>query len=380
VPEETRAHYRAKAEEGARASAQWDGLFARYRAEFPELAKQWDLAQSGALPTNWDQSLKPHPVTESSATREASGATLNAVAPAIPWLIGGDADLGCSTNTVLKGAGSFEGQGGSGRNIHFGVREHAMAAIANGMCYHGGIRPFVATFFCFFDYMKPSVRLAAMNHLAPIYVWTHDSIGLGEDGPTHQPIEHLMALRAVPNVLVLRPCDANETQAAWKIALQEKKTPVALVLTRQKVATLDRAKYGDAALTAKGAYVLSEASGGKPKAILIATGSEVHAALEAQTQLEKAGTPVRVVSMPSWELFQRQTPQYRESVLPKAIRARVSVEAGVTLGWERWVGDAGVAIGIDRYGASAPLKALLENYGLTAGHIVKTVQNILSPV
>ncbi|MFZ9888966.1 MAG: transketolase-like TK C-terminal-containing protein, partial [Myxococcota bacterium] len=296
----------------------------------------------------------------------------------MPELVGGDADLGGSTKTVLKGAGSFSGVTGTGRNIHFGVREHAMASIANGMAYHGGVRPFTATFFCFVDYMRPAVRLAAMNHLPVIHVWTHDSIGLGEDGPTHQPVEHLMAVRTIPGLVTLRPADGEEAAQAWLFALARTQGPTGLVLTRQKLPVLDRSGLGGAQGLLRGAYTLRDAPGGQPQLLLIATGSEVALALEAQERLTKDGVAARVVSMPSMELFLAQDEVYRESVLPKAVRARVSVEAGVTLGWERFVGDAGVAVGIDRFGASAPDHVLWEHYGFTVDHVVAAARTTLA--
>jgi transketolase len=294
----------------------------------------------------------------------------------MPELIGGDADLGGSTKTVLKDQGSFNGQTGAGRNIHFGVREHAMAAICNGMAYHGGVRPFNATFFTFSDYERPAIRLAAMNHLPVVFVWTHDSIGLGEDGPTHQPVEQMMSLRLIPGLTTLRPADAAESAEAWLFALNNRHGPTGLVFTRQKVPTVDRTKMAAAKGLRQGAYVLSDAP--NPKAIIIATGSEVQLAVAAQETLAKEGIATRVVSMPSMELFAQQPAEYRESVLPKAITARVSVEAGVTLGWERSIGDRGIAIGVDRFGASAPDKTLLEKYGLTAAKVAEAVRSLVS--
>jgi transketolase len=332
----------------------------------------------GELPSGLEAALPSFPAGGSVETRTAAGQVLNALAKVAPELLGGDADLGGSTKTVLKDAGSFDGQTGAGRNIHFGVREHAMAAIANGMAYHGGVRPFTATFFCFVDYMRPAVRLAAMNHLPVVHVWTHDSIGLGEDGPTHQPVEHLMSVRCIPGLVTLRPADAAEAAEAWLHALSRTKGPTGLVLTRQKVPVLDRATLASAKGLHRGAYVLAEAQGGAPKCILIATGSEVQLALAAKAELEQAGTPTRVVSMPSMELFREQDASYREAVLPKLVTARVSVEAGVTFGWERWIGDKGVAVGVDRFGASAPDKVLFEQYGLTVANVVAAAKRALA--
>ncbi|HVO22485.1 MAG TPA: transketolase C-terminal domain-containing protein, partial [Candidatus Margulisiibacteriota bacterium] len=314
---------------------------------------------------------------ESVATRTASGKALNAIAARVSWLVGGDADLSTSTDTALKDGGSFDAQTGAGRNLHFGVREHTMGAIANGIAYHGGLRPFAATFFVFSDYMRPPVRLAALNELPVVFVWTHDSVGLGEDGPTHQPIEHLMALRAMPHLHVVRPADAAETVEAWRWAMTYREGPVALVLTRQKLPVLDRSRFGPAAGVARGAYVLAEADGGAPQAIIIATGSEVWVALAARDLLGKDGIRTRVVSMPCWESFAAQSAEYRESVLPAAVKARVSIEAGVTFGWRQWIGDAGIAMGIDRFGASAPGETNLEKFGFTADNVARAVRRLV---
>ncbi len=373
APDETKKELRRAVDRGQQMQAEWETRFGKYRDAHPELATQWEQAHSGGLPENWNADVPTWPVGKGPATRVAGGEVLNALAQNIPWLVGGDADLSVSTKTALKGMGSFDGQTGAGRNIHYGVREHAMAAAANGMCYHGGLRPFTATFFCFSDYMRPSVRLAALSHLAPVHVWTHDSVGVGEDGPTHQPVEHLMALRVIPNLHVFRPADANETAEAWQWALQQSKSPVGMVLSRQNLPILER----DNQDVGRGAYILSEAKGGKPDAIVIATGSEVHLAVEAQAALAKKGVNVRVVSMPCMTLFAQQDTAYRDQVLPPNVRARVSIEAGVTLGWHRWVGDKGVALGIDRFGASAPGDLVLEKLGMTADAIVTAVHDVL---
>jgi transketolase len=274
--------------------------------------------------------------------------------------------------------GSFDGRTGSGRNLHFGVREHAMGGIVNGMAYHGGVRGYCSTFFCFSDYMRPPVRLAALSHLPALYVWTHDSIGVGEDGPTHEPVEHLMALRAVPNLRVIRPADADETAEAWRVAMERTEGPTALVLTRQKLANIDRTSRGAASGLKRGAYVLSDPPDGAPQVLVIATGSEVEIALEAQSSLSKEGIRCRVVSMPCWELFEAQDPAYRESVLPPSISARVSIEAGVTFGWSRYIGSAGKAIGVDRFGASAPGEVIYEKLGLTPQAVSSAVKSLLS--
>ncbi len=314
---------------------------------------------------------------EYEGTRTAAGKVENAIARRLPELIGGDADLGVSTNTPLKEGGNFDGQTGVGRNFHFGVREHAMAGIANGMAYHGGVRPFVATFFCFSDYMRPSVRLAALNELPVIFVWTHDSIGLGEDGPTHQPVEHLMSLRAMPGMTVIRPGDANEAREAWRVAIRHREGPVGLVLCRQKLAVIDRDKHAGAEGLSRGAYVLAEASSGTPRVILIATGSELGLALQAREKLEADGIPTRAVSMPCWELFDRQPQEYRRQVLPPSVPARLAIEAGASLGWKRYVGDGGDSVSLDRYGASAPGEKALEELGFSVANVVKRAKALL---
>jgi transketolase len=371
VPAEVASHLSA-VERGTELEGAWNAKLADYRKAHPELAKQWDLCQSGELPDDWDRGLPGFETGSSVATRSAAGKVQNAIAARVPWLIGGDADLGCSTKTLLTDGGSFDGQTGAGRNIHFGVREHAMGAICNGMDYHGGLRPYAATFFVFSDYMRPAVRVAALNGQPITYVWTHDSIGLGEDGPTHQPVEHLMSLRAMPRLKVLRPCDGNEAREAWCYAMSRKDGPTALVLSRQNLPVLDR---GISAGVDKGAYVLADSD--KPEVILIATGSEVALALEARELLQKDGIAARVVSMPCWKNFSEQDDAYRSSVLPREIRARVSIEAGATFGWERWVGDCGERVGVDRFGASAPAEVLFEHYGLTAAAVVAAARRSL---
>ncbi|MBX7113464.1 MAG: transketolase [Myxococcaceae bacterium] len=378
VPADALGHFRTAVTKGAAAHREWEALFAKYAQAHPELAAEWARVMTGDLPAGWESALPTFKAGEAVETRTAAGKTLNAVALKVPELLGGDADLGGSTKTVLKDLGSFDGQSGAGRNVHFGVREHAMASIANGMAYHRGLRPFTATFFTFSDYMRPAVRLAALNHLPVVHVWTHDSVGLGEDGPTHQPIEHLMSLRAMPNLYVVRPADAAEAVEAWKLALLRRQGPTGLVLTRQKVPTFDRSAMGSAAGLHKGAYVLSaEPVGTSAKALLIATGSEVQLAVGAQVELQKAGIPTRVVSMPCWEAFEAQDAAYQENVLPASVRARVSIEAGVTFGWSKWVGPQGKAIGIDHYGASAPAEVIFEKLGFTVANIVSTVKSLL---
>ncbi|MDP2272714.1 MAG: transketolase [Archangium sp.] len=379
IPENALANFRLAVTKGEASQGEWTKQFAAYRAAHPELAAEFERVQKGELPAALAAALPTFPAGTAVETRTASGTALNALAKVMPELIGGDADLSGSTKTTIKDGGSFDGQSGKGRNIHFGVREHAMAAVANGMAYHGGVRPFTATFFCFVDYMRPAVRLAAMNHLPVVHVWTHDSIGLGEDGPTHQPVEQLASVRAIPGMNTMRPADAAESAEAWLFAMERTKGPTGLVLTRQKVPTFDRTKLGSARGLHKGAYVLAESSG-PAKVIIIGTGSEVQLAIAAKEQLEKDGVPTRVVSMPCMELFHAQDAAYRESVLPKAVKARVSVEAGVTFGWERFIGDHGVAVGVDKFGASAPDKILFEQYGLTAAHVVAAAKQSLASV
>lgn len=378
VPDDALAHFRQAVARGAERQADWAAIFEAYCREYPDLATLWRQAHGLELPANWDQDLPAFKAGDKEATRTAGGKALNAIAAKVPYLVGGDADLSVSTSTALKGMGSFDGQTGEGRNFHYGVREHAMAGIANGMAYHGGVRSFVATFFCFSDYMRPSIRLSALNALPVIYVWTHDSIGLGEDGPTHQPVEHLMALRVIPGFTVIRPADANETVEAWKVAMRHTHGPVGLVLSRQKLPVLDRDKVAPASGLARGAYVLAEASKGSPQIVLIATGSEVALALSAREKLEAEGLPTRVVSMPSFELFEAQDATYRASVLPPDVPARVAIEAGATLGWWKYVGSAGAVVGVDSFGASAPGDTVMSQLGLNVDNVVKVAKGTLA--
>ncbi len=364
---------------GAVARAAWNAKYEEYKKQFPQQAEQLNRMQSGQLPDGWDKDLPSFAADpKGMATRESSGKTLNALAKNIPWLIGGSADLAKSnkTNLTFDGAGDFYPDQYRGRNIHFGVREHAMGAIVNGMTLTK-LRAFSATFFNFSDYMRPSMRLGALMEIPAIYIFTHDSIGVGEDGPTHQPIEQLASLRAMPNMLVLRPGDANEVVEAYKIILQHTHGPATLVLTRQAMPTFDRTKYAPASGVAKGAYILSDAPGGKPDVILMGSGSEVSLCVEAGEKLNAAGIKVRVVSMPSWELFERQEAAYRESVLPASVSARVSVEMASTFGWERYVGLKGKIIGMRSFGASAPLKDLLKKFGMEADKVVAAAREVL---
>ena len=364
---------------GAEARAAWNAKYEEYKKQFPQLADQLNKMQSGQLPDGWDKDLPSFPADpKGMATRESSGKTLNALAKNIPWLVGGSADLAKSnkTNLTFDGAGDFYPDQYRGRNVHFGVREHAMGAIVNGMTL-SKLRAFSATFFNFSDYMRPSMRLGALMEIPAIYIFTHDSIGVGEDGPTHQPIEQLASLRAMPNMLILRPGDANEVVEAYKVILQHTHGPSVLVLTRQAMPTLDRVKYAPAAGVAKGAYILADAPGGKPDVILMGSGSEVSLCVEAGEKLNAAGIKARVVSMPSWELFERQDAAYKESVLPASVSARVSVEMASTFGWERYVGLKGKMIGMHSFGASAPLKDLLKKFGMETDKVVAAARGVL---
>jgi len=381
VPEGVREHFREGiGKRGRNLHSEWSQTFSQYTQKYPELADQLHRMQRRELPDGWDKNLPTFPAdAKGLATRESSGKVLNAVAKNIPWLIGGAADLATSTKTTLKfeGAGDFQPGRYAGRNLHFGVREHGMGASVNGLVV-SGIRGFGSTFFNFSDYMRASMRLAALMEAPSIFIFTHDSIGLGEDGPTHQPIEQLGSLRAMPNMIVLRPGDANEVVEAWKIIAQLQRQPVTLVLTRQALPTLDRTKYAAASGVAKGAYVLADAPGGKPDVILMATGSEVSLCVEAYEKLKGEGVKARVVSMPSWEIFERQDAAYKESVLPSAVTARVSVEMAATFGWDRYVGPRGRKIGMTRFGASAPLKDLLKFFGFTAERVVSEARQAIS--
>jgi transketolase len=373
VPEGVREHFQEGiGKRGQEARARWLKMFAEYSKKYPELADWLHRMQRRELPEGWDKKLPTFPAdAKGIATRESSGKVLNAVAENIPWVIGGSADLATSNKTTLKfeGAGDFQAGSYAGRNLHFGVREHAMGASVNGLTVTG-IRAFGATFFNFSDYMRASIRLAALMEAPSIFIFTHDSIGVGEDGPTHQPIEQLASLRAMPNLIVLRPGDANEVVEAWKIIAQLQHQPVVLVLTRQALPTFDRTKYGAASGTAKGAYVLAGAPGEKPEVILMGTGSEVSLCVDAYEKLKAEGVKARVVSMPSWEIFDRQDAAYKESVLPSSVTARVSVEMASTFGWERYVGLKGRKVGMHRFGASAPLKDLLKFFGFTVDAVV----------
>ena len=379
VPDDALAHMRQACDRGARLEQDWNDRFRAYALAHRDLAAEFEHALHAALPESWDADIPVFPPdAKGMATRSASGKVMNAIAPRLPQLTGGSADLDPSTKTYLDGLGDFQPDTPAGRNIHFGVREHAMGAIANGMAGHGGCLPYTATFLIFSDYMRPPMRLAALSALHAVHVFTHDSIALGEDGPTHEPVEQLANLRAVPNMTVLRPCDANETAEAWRMAVETRTAPVTLVLTRQKVPTLDRSRYASAAGLRRGAYVLDAGEGdGDPSLILIATGSEVHLVVEAAERLRADGIAVRCVSMPSWELFDAQSPRYRDSVLPPSVKARLAVEAGAPQGWCRYVGDAGDVIGVTTFGASAPGATNLEKYGFTVDNVVARARALL---
>jgi transketolase len=393
IPESAAAHFREAIENGERAQKAWNERFSAYARSFPELAQAFLAVTGGGLPAGWDTDIPVFPAdAKGMATRVASGEVMNAIVPRLSALIGGSADLDPSTHTALHGAGDFEpasprvsdlqgSDGGrwsyAGRNLHFGVREHAMGAILNGLAAHGGTLPFGATFLIFSDYMRPPIRLAALMGLHVIYVFTHDSIALGEDGPTHQPVEQLAALRAIPNLDVIRPCDANETAVAWRVALETRERPVALVLTRQSVPTLDRARFAAADGLRRGAYVLAEAPNKRPDLILIASGSEVGLVVTVRGMLLARQINARVVSMPSWEIFDAQPEDYRESVLPHSIHARLAVEAGVSQGWHRYVGDRGGVVSVDRFGASAPGEVVMREYGFSADGVCERAVSLL---
>jgi transketolase len=378
IPEEAKAHFLQVKDRGRSSQEEWQSRMERYRREFPAEAAQLESALKGDLPEGWDQDLAGmfEGVDRPMATREASGRVMNAIAGRVDSLVGGSADLAPSTRTILNDQGHYSAEDHGGHNWHFGVREHAMGSIANGMALHGGAIPYTATFLLFSDYMRPPIRLAALMDLRVIYIFTHDSIGLGEDGPTHQPIEQLLGLRSVPNVMVLRPADATETAEAWKVAMERKNGPTVLVMSRQNLTVLDREVYAEASGVQRGGYILWESSD-KPEVILIGTGSEVHIALDAGKILEEKGIASRVVSLPSWELFDEQPADYRSGILPSDVKARVAIEAGTPMGWERYVGLEGVTLGISRFGASAPAGVLYEKFGFTAEHMADEAEALV---
>jgi len=394
IPEAALVHMREALARGQNAEAAWSQRMQAYALAFPDLAAELQCSLRGELPSGWDADIPIFPAdAKGMATRAASGKVMNAMAARLPALTGGSADLDTSTKTALKGLGDFnppstdtddtQGSNGggwshAGRNLHFGVREHAMGAIVNGLAAHGGFIPFGATFLIFSDYMRPAIRLAALMKLHVVYVFTHDSLAVGEDGPTHQPVEQLASLRAMPGLTVIRPADANETAVAWKVAVESRQRPVLLALTRQEVPTVDRGRYASAEGLRRGAYVLSDAEGQPPALILIASGSEVALILAAAERLQSEGIDVRCVSMPNWDLFDVQPQGYRDEVLPPTVSARLAVELGVTQGWHRYVGDRGDVLGVERFGASAPADILLREYGFTIDNVAARARKLLA--
>ena len=379
IPEEVETHFRLALEKGKKVEDDWKARFEAYRKEYPDLAALWEQQINGELPQGWDSDIPVFPAdSKGKATRVTSGLVLNSIAKHVPALMGGSADLAPSTKTLIDDENGFQAGAYDQRNIHFGVREHGMGGIINGMALHGGIVPYGATFLIFSDYMRPSIRLACLMGLHTIYVFTHDSIGLGEDGPTHQPIEQLASLRAMPGLTVIRPADANETAEAWRLAVANQKNPTVLALSRQSLPTLDRSMLGAASGLANGAYILKNSERKQPDVILLASGSEVHIALEAAGILKEKDVDVRVVSMPSWELFEKQPESYKKDVLPPEVWVRVAIEAGTTQGWGRYIGGKGKVIGLDHFGASAPLKDLFEHFGLTVNRLVETTLALLN--
>lgn len=378
IPDDVLAYFRRAVEEGGLREAYWREKFQQYKNRYPEKGLELERRLDGKLPTDWEEHLPIFPTEgKGIATRAASGKAINSLARAIPELMGGAADLAPSTKTWIDESPAFQADSPGGRNIHFGVREHAMGAIVNGMAVYGGVIPFGSTFLTFADYMRTPIRLSAFSGYPSIWVFTHDSIGVGEDGPTHQPVEQLASLRVIPGMVVIRPADANETSIAWKVALSRRTGPTALALTRQNVPVIDRGLYASAAGVEQGAYVLADLGDDEPSVILMASGSEVQLIIDAGLRLAAEGICVRLVSFPSWELFRSQSAQYQESVLPSYIRSRLAVEAGVTFGWEHWVGGGGTVIGIDRFGASAPYQLIYQNYGLTTDRITQEALRLL---
>ena len=379
IPDDVQVLFRDSVRKGAELSEDWNRRLQAYNRAYPELGDELERRLMRKLPAGWDADMPVFPTdAKGMATRQASGKALNTLATRIPELMGGSADLAPSTNTLISGSQDFEAGSYSGRNMHFGVREHGMGSIVNGMASLPGIIPYGATFFVFSDYMRPAVRLSALSSLPSIWVFTHDSIGLGEDGPTHQPVEHLAAVRAIPDLVLIRPADANETTQAWLAAVRRRSGPTALILTRQALPTLDREIYSPAEGLHYGAYVLADIGDAPPEIILMASGSEVQLIVEAGLRMAAEGRSVRLVSFPSWELFEAQDSSYRDHVLPSEIRLRVAVEAGVTLGWERWVGEEGKIIGLNRFGASAPGKTAMQKLGFTVENVLDVAQELLA--
>ncbi|MBM7701966.1 transketolase [Metabacillus iocasae] len=379
VPAEVYDHFnKLIVEDGQKKEKEWNELFAQYQEKYPELAAQFELATANKLPEGWEASLPAYEVGKSLASRASSGEALNAVAQAVPQFFGGSADLAGSNKTMIKGSGDFTAEDYSGRNIWFGVREFAMGAALNGMAVHGGLKVFGGTFFVFSDYLRPAIRLAALMKLPVTYVFTHDSIAVGEDGPTHEPIEQLPSLRAMPGLSVMRPADANETAAAWRLAIESTDTPTALVLTRQNLPTLEGTKEHAYEGVSKGAYVVSKADKEEADALILATGSEVSLAVEAQKALATEGIHVSVVSMPAWDRFEKQSAEYKNSVIPKSVKKRLAIEMANPLGWERYVGDEGAILAIDGFGASAPGEVIMKEYGFTVENVVAKVKALMN--
>ncbi|MEO7046378.1 MAG: transketolase C-terminal domain-containing protein, partial [Ferruginibacter sp.] len=377
VPDEVLNYYRSKGKDGIKKEQDWKNLYLKYNEKYSVEAAEYELLSDGKLPQGWKDNLPVFkPDDKGLATRKASGKTLNAIAAKLPLLIGGSADLAPSTDTNLDDFQSFTDLNHSGRNLHFGIREHSMGAILNGMALTKGIIPYGATFLVFSDYMRPPVRLAAIMKIHPIFIYTHDSIGMGQDGTTHQPVEQLIGLRSVPDLTVIRPADANETAQAWRVALEHSGGPVAMILTRQNVPTIDQEKYAKASNVEKGAYILSD-SEGEPQAILMGSGSEVHLLLEAQVKLKSESINTRVVSFPSWELFDAQSAEYKEKVFPKKIRKRLAVEAGSPIGWCKYITDDGDVIGISKFGESAPGEEVMKEYGFSVENVITKAKALL---
>ena len=380
VPDDIKEHFLTKVEDGRVLEASWEKELSTYEGAFPELAKELTRRINGELPEGWESALPEFPADEKGmATRAASGKVINALATSLPELMGGSADLAPSNKTWIDGELDFQADTPQGRNMHFGVREHAMGAIVNGMSVHGGLIPYGGTFLVFSDYMRGAIRLSALSEYPAIWIFTHDSIGVGEDGPTHQPVEHTASLRVIPNLVTIRPADANETAQAWRFAIKHH-GPVALLLTRQKLSTIDRDTYSEAEGLLRGAYVLADMGQNDPEIILMASGSEVNLILNAASHLAAEGVNVRVVSFPSWEIFAQQEQSYKDEVLPPDVKTRIAVEAGSTFGWERWVGDHGRIIGIDKFGASAPGDRVMKEYGFSVANVIENALDLLRSV
>ncbi len=376
VPDEAISLFRQAVPRGEKLEAEWKKLFDAYAAKYPDLATEWKRFRQGQLPEGWQNAIPDLGKEKPIATRAASGKVLNGLASVLPNLISGAADLAESTNTHIKDGGSF-GQTPGGRNIHYGVREHCMGGVLNGMALSEMLIPVGGTFFIFTDYMRPAMRIAALMKANVIYILTHDSIGLGEDGPTHQPVEHLAAFRAMPNMTMIRPADATETAVAWEIAVSRRKGPVGLVLTRQKLPVIDRTRFAPASMVKKGGYVLADAESGKPDLILISTGSEVSICMQAWEKLTSDGIAARVVSLPCWELFDEQPIEYKQEVLPPDVSARIAVESASALGWRQYVGDRGAIIAMHSFGASAPAETSMEKFGFTSENIIAKARELL---